>query len=138
MGLAEVTAEVKASETRLVGEIGKATQLVVDEKAMQARVNGKVKAEIARVEKLSDSNSSKAKRARGKIKELMDKNKVVAHQEVMDLGKSAEAKLAKVRAYLAKLAKSAKKDLTKATKTLHENLAQFQMEQTEEIEKMTA
>merc|ERR1719231_474215 len=56
----------------------------------------------------------------------------------MDLGKSAEAKLAKVRAYLAKLAKSAKKDLTKATKTLHENLAQFQMEQTEEIEKMTA
>merc|ERR1712070_550222 len=138
MGLAEVTAEVKASETRLVGEIGKAAQLVVDESAMQARVNNKVKAEIARVEKLSDSNFSKAKRARGKIKELMDKNKVVAHQEVQDLGKSAEAKLAKVRAYLAKLSKAAKKDLTKATKTLHENLAQFQNEQTEEIEKMTA
>jgi hypothetical protein len=137
MGLAEVTAEVKASETRLVGEIGKAAQLVIDERALQARVNKKVSAEIGRIEKLSDIKYSENKKARGKVKELMNKNKVVAQQEVKDLRKASEAKLSKVRAYMARLRNEAATDLTHATKLLHEALGKQQAEQNVEMEKLT-
>merc|ERR1712094_152460 len=71
---------------------------------------------------LSNDNHATAKRARGKIGELMNKNKIVAHQEVADLAKSSAADIKKTRSYMAKLRKQAAKDLTAATEGLYLNL----------------
>jgi len=137
MSIAGVTASVKKVETRILGEIQIVAKMVIDERASQARVNKKVDAEIKRVIKLSDSNFSESKRARGKIKEVMDKNKVIAAQEVSDLRKSTSAKYKKLRAYQAKLAVDAKSDLSKATTLLYEKMAADSLEQTQEMGKLS-
>merc|ERR1712159_943290 len=67
----------------------------------------------------------------------MNKNKVVAHQEIADLAKSANNKVAKMRSYQAKLRKEAAKDLTKATEALYEKLNEQQLEQNEHLNKLT-
>jgi len=110
---------------------------VVDERASQARVNKKVDAEIKRVIAVSDSDFSESKRARGKIKEIMNKNKVIAAQEVRDLRKATTAKYKNLRSYQAKLAADAKTDLSKATTKLYEKMAADNLEQTEHMGKLT-
>lgn len=137
MSIAGVTASVKKVETRILGEIQIVAKMVVDERASQARINKKVDAEIKRVIKLSDDEFSESKRARGKIKEVMDKNKVIAAQEVQDLRKSTTAKYKELRAYQAKLSADAKSDLSKATTLLYEKMAADSVQQTQEIGKLT-
>merc|ERR1711981_564317 len=137
MGFAAVTSALKNSETRIQGDIQNVAEVVEGDKVLQARVNGKVKAELDRVLKLSNDNNSESKRARARVGELMNKNKVVAHQEIADLAKSANDRVAKMRSYQAKLRKEAAKDLTKATEALYEKLNEQQLEQNEHLNKLT-
>merc|ERR1711988_216750 len=137
MGFALATSEMKKSEGRLQEAIEDVADLVEGDKVIQARVNMAVDAELKRVLTLSNDNHATAKRARGKIGELMNKNKIVAHQEVADLAKSTEAELKKTRSYMAKLRKQAAKDLTAATEGLYLKLNQDQMAQTAELAKLT-
>merc|ERR1711959_720693 len=83
--MATVTAEVKNVETRLVGEIAVVSGEVISNKANQMRVNRRVSAELKRIVRVSDRRYSASKRARGKLKLLMDENKAAASAEVASL-----------------------------------------------------
>merc|ERR1719199_2390385 len=80
-----VTAHVKNVETRLVGEIAVVSGEVISDKANQIRVNRRVASELKRVVRVSDKRFSSSKRARGKLKMLMDENKSAAAAEVKSL-----------------------------------------------------
>merc|ERR1711998_445820 len=92
LGLASVTSAIKDQETRLVGDIAVVSGMIANDKAAQARIV-----------KLSDKNFSSSKRARGKLKALLDQNKVIAAQEVHRLKKTANQKIKNLRAFVAQL-----------------------------------
>merc|ERR1711975_199355 len=117
----------KAQESRLTGEIAVVSSMVISNKA-----------ELNRVVKLADTRFSSSKRARGKIKELFNKNKIVAAQEIKDLKKSSETKLAKLRAFMAQLRREAAKDLSGATQNMYRRMAAQQAEQLENHKKLSA
>merc|ERR1711959_338378 len=95
--MATVTAEVKNVESRLVGEIAVVSGEVISNKANQIRVNRRVAAELKPIVRVSDRRFSSSKRARGKLKLLMDENKSAASAEVKALATSLKHKLAKAR-----------------------------------------
>merc|ERR1712178_631340 len=86
--MATVTSEVKRVETRLVGEIAVVSGEVISNKANQIRVNRRVAKELKRIVRVSDRRYSASKRARGKLKLLMDENKAAASAEVKALSVS--------------------------------------------------
>merc|ERR1711988_1485658 len=112
--LATVTAEAKNVETRLTGEIGVVSGEVISQKANLIRVNRRVTAELKRIVKISDKRFSASKRARGKLKLLMDENKAAASAEVKALAVALKHKLTKARGRNARNAREMAKDLTKA------------------------
>merc|ERR1712070_742838 len=114
-----VTAQVKSVETRLVGEIAVVSGEVISNRANQMRVNRRVSGELKRIVRVSDRRFSASKRARGKLKLLMDENKAAASAEVKALSVSLNHKLAKARARNARNAREMAKDLTKATEGLY-------------------
>merc|ERR1712093_734824 len=116
--MATVTAEVKNVETRLVGEIAVVSGEVISNKANQMRVNRRVSAELKRIVRVSDRRYSASKRARGKLKLLMDENKAAASAEVASLATSLKNKLAKARGRNARNRREMAKDLSKATRAL--------------------
>merc|ERR1711959_206820 len=124
--MATVTAELKNVETRLVGEIAVVSGEVISNRANLIRVNRRVTAELKRIVKLSDSRFSSSKRARGKLKLLMDENKAAASAEVAALSTSLKQKLAKARARNARNRREMAKDLTAATKNLYERMNNMQ------------
>jgi hypothetical protein len=67
-------------------------------KANQIRVNRRVEGELKRTEKLANKRFSEAKRARGKLRMLMDENKQAASEEVKALAKDLKRKTDKARA----------------------------------------
>merc|ERR1711988_258783 len=95
--LATVTAGAKNVETRLTGEIGVVSGEVISQKANLIRVNRRVTAELKRIVKISDKRFSASKRARGKLKLLMDENKAAASAEVKALAVALKHKLTKIR-----------------------------------------
>merc|ERR1711981_459707 len=127
--MATVTAEVKNVETRLVGEIAVVSGEVISNKANQMRVNRRVAAELKRVVKVSDSRYSSSKRARGKLKLLMDENKAAASAEVKSLAMNLKHKLIRARAKNAHNRRAMAKDLSKATKALYERMSAMQKRQ---------
>jgi len=131
MSIDATRAHLRNVDTRLIGDIQIVSKIVVDDTAEQARVNKHVDAEIKRVIALSDKNFSDDKRARGKIKEIMDKHKEVAQKEVADLAKRSAAEVASVEAYQAGLLKQAQNDVTDATTLLYEKLAADHLSQQE-------
>merc|ERR1711998_60124 len=70
-------------------------------------------------------------------KELMDKNKVVAAQEVADLRTASEKSLQELRAYQAKLRREVAHDLTNAVEDVYEELGQQKLAQAEALETLT-
>merc|ERR1712159_342263 len=124
--MATVTAEVKNVETRLVGEIAVVSGEVISNKANQIRVNRRVAAELKRVVRVSDRRFSASKRARGKLKLLMDENKAAAAAEVRALSVSLKNKLAKARSRNARNRREMAKDLSGATKALYERMSNMQ------------
>jgi len=85
-----------------------------------------VAAELKRVVRVSDKRFSSSKRARGKLKLLMDENKAAASAEVKSLSVSLKHKLIKARARNARNRREMAKDLSKATKHLYERLSNMQ------------
>merc|ERR1719269_387591 len=124
--MATVTAEVKNVETRLVGEIAVVSGEVISNKANQMRVNRRVSAELKRIVRVSDRRYSASKRARGKLKLLMDENKAAASAEVASLATSLKNKLAKARGRNARNRREMAKDLSKATRALYERMSNAQ------------
>merc|ERR1712188_6505 len=123
------TAQVKNVETRLVGEIAVVSGEVISNKANQIRVNRRVAAELKRVIRVSDRRYSASKRARGKLKLLMDENKAAASAEVKALAKSLKHKLGKARGRNARNRREMAKDLSQATRTLYERMSNMQKHQ---------
>merc|ERR1711988_802361 len=121
-----VTAQVKSVETRLVGEIAVVSGEVISNRANQMRVNRRVSGELKRIIRVSDRRFSASKRARGKLKLLMDENKAAASAEVKALSVSLKHKLQKARARNARNAREMAKDLTKATEGLYERMSNMQ------------
>merc|ERR1740130_1943320 len=124
--LASVTAFTKKVESRLVGEIAVATGEVISLKANQLRVNRRVSADLKRIVRVSDQRFSSSKRARGKLKLLMDENKAAASAEVAALATDLKTKLAHARARNNRNRIAMAKDLTKATKAVYEKMANVQ------------
>merc|ERR1711998_818918 len=120
------TAFTKKVESRLVGEIAVATGEVISLKANQLRINRRVAADLKRIVRVSDSRFSHSKRARGKLKVLMDENKAAASAEVAALATSLKTKLAYARARNNRNRVEMAKDLTDATKRLYEKMANNQ------------
>merc|ERR1711959_166808 len=127
--MATVTAHVKNVETRLVGEIAVVSGEVISDKANIIRVNRRVTAELKRIVRVSDTRFSSSKRARGKLKMLMDENKAAASAEVKSLAINLKHKLSKARGRNARNRREMAKDLSKATKHLYERMSNMQKRQ---------
>merc|ERR1712167_178884 len=121
-----VTSQAKNVETRLVGEIAVVSGEVISNKANQMRVNRRVSAELKRIVRVSDRRYSASKRARGKLKLLMDENKAAASAEVASLAVSLKNKLAKARGRNARNRREMARDLSKATRALYERMSNEQ------------
>merc|ERR1711865_215351 len=117
------TATVKNIQQNLVDEIAKVSGEVISLKANQVRVNRRVTAELKRTEKLANDRFSDSKRARGKLRQLMDENKQAAAAEVKTLATELTAKVAKARAKNAHNKIAFAKDLTAYTETFYEKFA---------------
>merc|ERR1712072_1370878 len=95
-------------------------------KRQQYEVNARVKRELVEIRRVSNVRYSQAKRARGRLKKLMDENKAAASAEVKALEKSLNVKLAKARARNARNRAQMASDLRRATKKLYGKLAAYQ------------
>jgi len=136
--MVEAVAVVKNVEQKLVDEIAKVSGEVINLKANQVRVNRRVSAELKRTEKLSNDRFSESKRARGKLRQLMDENKQAAAEEVKALAKSLEGKVQAARAKNAAHKREMAKDLTDATEKFYEKLSAQQKADESASEKLDA
>merc|ERR1712072_1237803 len=126
--LLAVTASIKEMDGKLLGQVQAISGEVIGHKATQHRVNGHVAAEIKRIETLMNSQQSKSKAARGKLRAILDENKRAAHDEVTALDTLFKGKIASIRAKAEENAQSAKNDLTTETENMYEKLAAAQAE----------
>merc|ERR1719163_1694090 len=124
--LIATTALVKRVETNLADQVATVSGEVVDYRAFQLRVNRKVQKEKERIEELSNKRFSESKKARGKLRQLMDENKQAASAEVAALATKLEGDLDKARAKNAHNRREMAKDLTGATKLFYEKLSDQQ------------
>merc|ERR1712054_685392 len=138
VALAETTALVKNTETKLVGEIGKISGEIISMKANQARVNEIVEEELVRIEELSNHRYTESKKARGKLREIMEKNKQAAAEEVATLETHLKEELGKLRATNAHNKIEMAKDLSDATTKFYEKLSAQQKAQLAETEELNA
>merc|ERR1711871_942169 len=120
-GMLGVDALVRNVEQNIVGQIGVVSGEVISMKANQARVNKRV----------SDS-----KKARGKLKMLMDENKQAAAQEVKALKDDLMVKLDKLNKERSDNSKEMAKDLTSATEKFYEAAATMQRKHQGEIKQL--
>merc|ERR1711871_478074 len=137
MGLADVNSVLKSTETRVQDQIAIVGGMIRDTHAEQKVINEKVKLQQERLVNLSNEQFSESKRARGAIKELMDKNKVIAAQEISDLRTDANSKLTALRAKQAQLSTDYAQELTAATTGLYAKLKQDKLEQVSAMEGLT-
>merc|ERR1711871_553418 len=121
--MVQTVAVIKNVEQNLVDEIAKVSGEVISMKANQVRVNRRVKKELKRTQKLANKRFSESKRARGKLRQLMDENKAAASAEVKELSAELERATDKARAKNAAHKREMAKDLTKATEVFYEKLA---------------
>merc|ERR1719353_1954142 len=136
--LIATTALVKRVETNLADQVATVSGEVVDYRAFQLRVNRKVQKEKERIEELSNKRFSESKKARGKLRQLMDENKQAAAAEVAALAKELDTKLDKARAQNAHNRREMAKDLTESTQLFYEKLSDQQKKQMEGVEGLNA
>merc|ERR1719440_283857 len=132
--LIATTALVKRIDTDLNDRIAVVSGEVISYKSFQTAVNRRVKEEKERIEELSNKRFSDSKKARGKLRKLMDENKQAAAAEVAALAKELDTKLDKARATNAHNRREMAKDLTGFTSLFYEKLSDQQKAQMEEIE----
>merc|ERR1711959_802215 len=92
------TAKINQQETLLASEIAVVSGMQTKNRQQQEQVNRRVNKEMDAIRKTANYRYSTSKRARGKLKQLMDENKKAAHEEVQMLNKLFTNKLNKVRA----------------------------------------
>merc|ERR1712054_142788 len=126
------------TEQIIVDNIAKVSGEVISLKANQIRVNLKVKEELSRVESLSNHRFTEAKRARGKLRQLMDENKQAASEEVKALSADLHTKIAKLRHENNANKIEMQKDLTEATTTFYEKMSAVQKANMEAVEGVNA
>merc|ERR1712164_46899 len=136
--LIATTALVKRVETNLADQVATVSGEVADYRAFQLRVNRKVTKEKERIEELSNKRFSESKKARGKLRQLMDENRQAAAAEVAALAKELDAKLDKARARNAHNRRAMAKDLTDATELFYEKLSDQQKAQMADVDALNA
>merc|ERR1711975_87801 len=124
--LALVTAEVQKVETLLVSSISVVSGEIISASANKYRVTLRVEKEIKRILKLANVEYSESKRARGKLRILMDENKAAASDEVHALAKSLRSKLSRAEARKVRSVAALYKDLAIASQSLYEKMAASQ------------
>merc|ERR1719197_2333126 len=95
---------------------------VINNRAIQARVNAANAAEMNRIEKLMNLQHSESIKARGKLRRVLDENKRAAAEETDELDTLFKGKIAKIRSVMAANAR----DATKATTQMYTNMANVQ------------
>merc|ERR1711998_763248 len=127
-GLATVTAQIEAMDSKMTMNTQKVSGEVIAFKAFQHTVNLHVNAEINRVEKLMNAQHSESIKARGKLRAILDENKRAAHDEVEALDGLFKEKITEIRAKAAEDASDAADDLTEATEKMYESMEEVQRE----------
>merc|ERR1711959_314235 len=122
------TAAIKDQESRLLGEIKVVGEELISHKATQLRVNRRTFAEMRRIRTLANVRYSASKRARGKLRRLLDENKRAAHEEVKALDGLFSRKLSSVRTKATQDARAQGRDLRRATAKMYGKLAKIQLE----------
>merc|ERR1711959_32043 len=138
VGLLAVTAESKRVNTRITGQIFVVTGEVQTLKSNQITVNNRVTRELKEIRRVSNVRYSSAKRARGRLKKLMDQNKAAASAEVKALEKGLNVKIAKLRARNARNSAQMASDLKAATKKLYGKMAAMQKYNDKTAKKLNA
>merc|ERR1719426_708710 len=138
VGLMAVTAESKRVNTRITGQISVVSGEVQTLKSNQITVNNRVKRELAEIRRVSNVRFSAAKRARGRLKTLMDQNKAAASAEVKALEKGLNVKIGKLRARNARNSAQMASDLKSATKKLYGKMADMQKYNAKTTKKLNA
>jgi len=136
LALASVTASITAAEQRKVSEIQIVGKFKIPNSVQKARVGDRTKAEIDHVILLANKHFSDTSRKRGAVKELMDKTKLVAAQQVKDLKKSTLMKLESLAGSLAPFFVQSRADLVKATEMLFEKHADSQLKDSAAMNKV--
>jgi len=121
--IVSVTAVIKKQETKLQGQIEIVSTEIVSNKVKQSKTNRKVDGELRRILKLSDTNNTEGRKARGEIRRIISQHKREAKQERDALAAKAKTALRKTRSKMAKLRRDAATDLSKASKKLGDALA---------------
>jgi hypothetical protein len=121
-----LTAAIKASETRMVGEVAVVSTEIISIRAQQTRINRRVEAEMKKIVKTANARHSASTRARGKLKAIMNSNKAAAAEETAALVKKTKIDLAMLRGQQAHYRRQAAKALTKTTTALYEKIADGQ------------
>merc|ERR1712139_481793 len=117
-----LTASIKYSETRLMGEVRVVSGEVASAKAAQIRVNRRVNKEMGFIIKTANARHSSSKRARGKLRAILNANKAAAAEETAALAKRTRFSLAMLRGKMAQHRLTAAKALTAATNKLHRRI----------------
>jgi len=141
VGLASTRSFAKNVETRVRSEIAVVSSEVQSNRIFQARVNRNVAKELKRIVGLSNQNQAESKRARGKIRALMNKNKKLASMAVGALAKRTNAGIYKLHHKLAEDKRGFQIALTKSTKRLYGHMAdlkKYQDKQNGKISSATA
>jgi len=126
--LAATTSQVKAIETRLLGDVQKVSGVVASNRAQQAIVNRHKTAEINRIEDMMNKQHSESIKARGALRKIIDENKIAAHEETSELNKLFNTKIAQIRAQAAANDQAARKDLSEESERLYSAMAKVQLE----------
>merc|ERR1712022_90839 len=122
--LTSLTSSIKASESRIKGEISVVSGAIASDRANQIRVNRRVNKELGRIVHTANVRHSQSKRARGKLRAILTANKRAAAAETAALAKKTRFHLSMLRAQQARLRRNAAKDLSSATRRLRRKMKQ--------------
>merc|ERR1711959_235022 len=120
--ITSLTSSIKQSEARIKGEISIVSGEVARDKANQIRINRRVNKEIGRIINTANVRHSQSKRARGKLRAILNANKAAAAQETAALAKRTRFQLAMLRGKMARIRRSAARSLSGATQRLHRKM----------------
>merc|ERR1719353_2117585 len=136
--LVALTTMIKDQETRLKNEIAVVTGNIKGTRRDQRAVNQKVSREISNIVKTANKFDSASKRARGKLRAILNANKKTAAAEVAALAKSSSFAIALMRAKQASIRRKAAKNLTRATKALYKRMASAKKAQAKSLKGLKA
>merc|ERR1711970_284070 len=128
---------LKHVENKVISQIQDVSAMIVSDKAAQLKINKQVNSELDRLLKKSDSDFSVSKRARGKLKAILDENKRIAHDEVTELFEPTRETLHKVHEEQNGHLIGFKCDLTAATEKVYNKLSADKTAQANIIASMT-